>query len=154
MVSNTKITAVSPAQTGLHNVYVTGPTGTSVAVLGLLIILVAVVLGGFWAPAMAQLSDVADDYKIEQGLAAALMNLAWAAGQIVGGDWYDLITLPAGRSGVIVGDVMGHGPEAAAVMAQLRAAAHALGATGVVRLDKSERARAPRRTRSAPRACR
>jgi hypothetical protein len=31
----------------------------------------------------------------------------------------------AGRSGVIVGDVMGHGPEAAAVMAQLRAAAHA-----------------------------
>ena len=49
-----------------------------------------------------------------------------AAGQIVGGDWYDLITLPAGRSGVIVGDVMGHGPEAAAVMAQLRAAAHAL----------------------------
>ena len=49
-----------------------------------------------------------------------------AAGQIVGGDWYDLMTLPAGRSGVIVGDVMGHGPEAAAVMAQLRAAAHAL----------------------------
>ncbi|MGD0068061.1 MAG: PP2C family protein-serine/threonine phosphatase [Streptosporangiaceae bacterium] len=49
-----------------------------------------------------------------------------AAGQIVGGDWYDLITLPGGRSGVIVGDVMGHGPEAAAVMAQLRAAAHAL----------------------------
>jgi Stage II sporulation protein E (SpoIIE) len=49
-----------------------------------------------------------------------------AAGQIVGGDWYDLVTLPAGRSGVIVGDVMGHGPEAAAVMAQLRAAAHAL----------------------------
>jgi hypothetical protein len=49
-----------------------------------------------------------------------------AAGQIVGGDWYDLVTLPAGRSGVIVGDVMGHGREAAAVMAQLRAAAHAL----------------------------
>jgi hypothetical protein len=49
-----------------------------------------------------------------------------AAGQVVGGDWYDLVTLPAGRSGVIVGDVMGHGPEAAAVMAQLRAAAHAL----------------------------
>ncbi len=49
-----------------------------------------------------------------------------ASGQIVGGDWYDLISLPAGRSGLIVGDVMGHGPEAAAVMAQLRAAAHAL----------------------------
>jgi hypothetical protein len=49
-----------------------------------------------------------------------------AAGQIVGGDWYDMIALPGGRSGLIVGDVMGHGPEAAAVMAQIRAAAHAL----------------------------
>jgi hypothetical protein len=49
-----------------------------------------------------------------------------AAGQVIGGDWYDLIPLPGGRTGVLVGDVMGHGPEAAAVMAQLRAAAHAL----------------------------
>lgn len=49
-----------------------------------------------------------------------------AAGQAIGGDWYDYISLPAGRTGLIVGDVMGHGPEAAAVMAQLRAAAHAL----------------------------
>ena len=49
-----------------------------------------------------------------------------AYGQLIGGDWYDLIALPGGRSGLIVGDVMGHGPEAAAVMAQLRAAAHAL----------------------------
>jgi hypothetical protein len=49
-----------------------------------------------------------------------------AAGQLVGGDWYDVIPLPGERTGVIVGDVMGHGPESAAVMAQLRAAAHAL----------------------------
>lgn len=49
-----------------------------------------------------------------------------AAGQLVGGDWYDIIALPGERTGLIVGDVMGHGPEAAAVMAQLRAAAHAL----------------------------
>jgi hypothetical protein len=49
-----------------------------------------------------------------------------AAGQLVGGDWYDIIPLPEDRTGLIVGDVMGHGPEAAAVMAQLRAAAHAL----------------------------
>lgn len=51
-----------------------------------------------------------------------------AAGQIIGGDWYDILDLPGGRCGIIVGDVMGHGPEAAAVMAQLRAAAHALAA--------------------------
>lgn len=49
-----------------------------------------------------------------------------AAGHLVGGDWYDVIPLPAGRTGLVIGDVMGHGPEAAAAMAQLRAAAHAL----------------------------
>jgi GAF domain-containing protein len=49
-----------------------------------------------------------------------------AAGQVIGGDWYDIFPLPADRCGLIVGDVMGHGPEAAAVMAQLRTAAHAL----------------------------
>lgn len=46
--------------------------------------------------------------------------------QIVGGDWCDLIPLPGGRSALIVGDAMGHGAEAAAVMAQMRAAANAL----------------------------
>jgi hypothetical protein len=49
-----------------------------------------------------------------------------AAGHLVSGDWYDVISLPGPRTGVVVGDVMGHGPEAAALMAQLRAAAHAL----------------------------
>lgn len=46
--------------------------------------------------------------------------------QLVGGDWCDLIPLPGGRSVLIVGDAMGHGAEAAAVMAQMRAAANAL----------------------------
>jgi hypothetical protein len=48
------------------------------------------------------------------------------SGHLIGGDWYDVIPLPEDRTGLVVGDVMGHGPEAAAVMAQLRAAAHAL----------------------------
>ncbi len=48
------------------------------------------------------------------------------SGHLIGGDWYDVIPLPDDRTGLVVGDVMGHGPEAAAVMAQLRAAAHAL----------------------------
>ncbi|MGH3282545.1 MAG: PP2C family protein-serine/threonine phosphatase, partial [Trebonia sp.] len=45
---------------------------------------------------------------------------------MVGGDWYDIVTLPGGRAALIVGDAMGHGPEAAAVMVQLRTAAHTL----------------------------
>jgi hypothetical protein len=49
-----------------------------------------------------------------------------AAGHSVSGDWYDVVSLPSQRTGLVVGDVMGHGPEAAALMAQLRAAAHAL----------------------------
>jgi len=48
------------------------------------------------------------------------------SGHLIGGDWYDVISLPDDRTGLVVGDVMGHGPEAAAVMAELRAAAHAL----------------------------
>ncbi|MEW2497947.1 PAS domain S-box protein [Streptomyces nodosus] len=49
----------------------------------------------------------------------------------VGGDWFDLVPLGAGRVGVLIGDVMGRGLEAAAVMGQLRSAAHALAKTGM-----------------------
>ena len=45
---------------------------------------------------------------------------------VVGGDWHDIVALSAGRAALIVGDAMGHGPEAAAVMVQLRTAAHTL----------------------------
>ncbi|MEU6404286.1 SpoIIE family protein phosphatase [Streptomyces sp. NPDC046985] len=44
----------------------------------------------------------------------------------VGGDWYDTITLPDGRIGIVVGDCVGHGLEAATVMGQLRSACRAL----------------------------
>ncbi|WP_030769993.1 MULTISPECIES: SpoIIE family protein phosphatase [unclassified Streptomyces] len=44
----------------------------------------------------------------------------------VGGDWYDVIPLPGGRTGLVIGDVMGHGIHAAAVMGQLRTAVRTL----------------------------
>jgi Stage II sporulation protein E (SpoIIE)/GAF domain len=50
---------------------------------------------------------------------------------VVGGDWHDIVPLPGGRAALIVGDAMGHGPEAAAVMVQLRTAAHALAELGL-----------------------
>ena len=52
--------------------------------LAAVIVAIACALAAFWAPAMAMLSDAADAHGLNQGLAAALMNLAWAAGQIAG----------------------------------------------------------------------
>ena len=48
-----------------------------------------------------------------------------ASGESLGGDWYDAFELGGGRIVLAVGDVVGHGPAAAAVMAQLRAALRA-----------------------------
>ncbi|MEV4417929.1 SpoIIE family protein phosphatase [Catellatospora sp. NPDC049609] len=44
----------------------------------------------------------------------------------IGGDWYDTIALPDGRIGIVVGDCVGRGLAAAAVMGQLRSACRAL----------------------------
>jgi serine phosphatase RsbU (regulator of sigma subunit) len=43
----------------------------------------------------------------------------------VGGDWYDVFTLPSGVIGIVVGDVSGHGLAAAVVMGRLRSALRA-----------------------------
>ena len=43
----------------------------------------------------------------------------------IGGDWYDAIDLGAGRTALVIGDVMGRGIAAAAIMGQLRAAVRA-----------------------------
>jgi serine phosphatase RsbU (regulator of sigma subunit)/anti-sigma regulatory factor (Ser/Thr protein kinase) len=46
-------------------------------------------------------------------------------GEEVGGDWYDVINLGVGRTALVIGDVMGRGVHAAAVMGQLRTAMRA-----------------------------
>jgi len=48
----------------------------------------------------------------------------------VGGDWYDVIELPRGQIGLAIGDVVGHGVRAAALMGQLRTALHAYAQEG------------------------
>jgi serine phosphatase RsbU (regulator of sigma subunit)/anti-sigma regulatory factor (Ser/Thr protein kinase) len=53
-----------------------------------------------------------------------------ASGESLGGDWYDAFPLSGGRIVVAVGDVVGHGVAAAAVMAQLRTALRAYAAEG------------------------
>lgn len=51
-------------------------------------------------------------------------------GRDIGGDWYDVIPLPGGRVGVVIGDVQGHDTHAAAVMGQLRIVLRAYAAEG------------------------
>ncbi|MGH2891978.1 MAG: ATP-binding SpoIIE family protein phosphatase [Solirubrobacteraceae bacterium] len=57
------------------------------------------------------------------GVATAARYLP--ASDEVGGDWYDVFELARGRLGVAIGDVVGHGVRAAALMGQLRTAMHA-----------------------------
>jgi MFS family permease len=54
------------------------------AVLAVLIVVAAAGLGAFWAPAMAMQSEAADEQRLDQALAAALMNLTWALGATIG----------------------------------------------------------------------
>jgi PAS domain S-box-containing protein len=65
------------------------------------------------------------------GMATASRCFPATPGAGVGGYWFDLVPLGAGRVGVIIGDVMGRGLEAAAVMGRLRPAAGALARTGM-----------------------
>ncbi|MET8329625.1 SpoIIE family protein phosphatase [Streptomyces sp. NPDC005181] len=51
-------------------------------------------------------------------------------GRDIGGDWYDVISLPGGRVGAVIGDVQGHDTHAAAVMGQLRIVLRAYAAEG------------------------
>ncbi|MFK8909042.1 SpoIIE family protein phosphatase [Streptomyces sp. YS-3] len=60
---------------------------------------------------------------------AVRYHAAWG-GREVGGDWYDVIALPRGRVGVVVGDVQGHDTHAAAIMGQLRIAIRAYAGEG------------------------
>lgn len=59
-------------------------------------------------------------------LETAVRYRAGIHGAEVGGDWYDVLNLGAGRVAVVVGDVMGRGMGAAALMGQLRAAVRSL----------------------------
>jgi hypothetical protein len=60
------------------------------------------------------------------GMATAARYLPAADTAAVGGDWYDVIAIADGRVAVVVGDVVGHGIEAAAAMGHVRSAVRVL----------------------------
>ncbi|MFF3641245.1 SpoIIE family protein phosphatase [Streptomyces sp. NPDC002564] len=64
------------------------------------------------------------------GAEIAVRYRAAALGRDIGGDWYDVIPLPGGRVGAVIGDVQGHDTHAAAVMGQLRIVLRAYAAEG------------------------
>jgi putative methionine-R-sulfoxide reductase with GAF domain len=49
---------------------------------------------------------------------------------VVGGDWYDVFTLPSGELGVVIGDVAGSGLPAAVIMGRMRSALRAYALRG------------------------
>ncbi|MFF2540945.1 SpoIIE family protein phosphatase [Kitasatospora sp. NPDC058063] len=64
------------------------------------------------------------------GIATAARYLPSTEGMQIGGDWYDLLRLPEGRIGLVIGDVQGHNAEATAVMGQLRSGLRAYATDG------------------------
>jgi serine phosphatase RsbU (regulator of sigma subunit)/anti-sigma regulatory factor (Ser/Thr protein kinase) len=64
------------------------------------------------------------------GVAFAGRYLPAAAARL-GGDWYDAFTLPDGRLGLAIGDVVGRGFHAAAIMGQLRSGLRAYALDGM-----------------------
>ncbi len=92
----------------------------------------------------AQALDRAGRYETERGIAETLQRsvlperlpahhgvklaaryLPGTVGVDVGGDWYDAMNLRDGRIGIVIGDVVGKGVQAAAMMGQLRNALRA-----------------------------
>lgn len=64
-----------------------------------------------------------------EDLAMAARYLPGEAGLRVGGDWYDCVPIDAHKVALVVGDVMGKGLRAAAIMGQMRTAVRSLAST-------------------------
>jgi len=61
-----------------------------------------------------------DSQRSVEGHEIATCYVPAAVGREIGGDWWDVLRLPDGRVGLIVGDVSGHGVHVAPSMAKLR----------------------------------
>jgi len=78
-----------------------------------------------------QRSMLTTDLPDVDGVQLAVRYLPGTRQTEISGDWYDVIPLPDGRVGVVIGDVVGRGIEAAATMSQLRTALRAYAVEGL-----------------------
>jgi sigma-B regulation protein RsbU (phosphoserine phosphatase) len=81
--------------------------------------------------ARLQASLLAGALPADPALDVAVAYLPADEGLDVGGDWYDAFGVADRIVGLVVGDVVGRGIEAAATMGQLRSAVRALASTGL-----------------------
>lgn len=65
-----------------------------------------------------------------EGVEVAARYVPAETGLAAGGDWFDVIPLAGGRVALVIGDVAGHGLEAASLMGQLRLAVRAYALEG------------------------
>ena len=78
---------LAPIRAGLAGAVVMAvlmPLPGSIALLALAMIVTFATLGGFWAPAMALLSDASEAAGLDLALAFSISNLAWALGHLAG----------------------------------------------------------------------
>ncbi|HEY7151797.1 MAG TPA: MFS transporter [Solirubrobacterales bacterium] len=61
------------------------PVAEALGVVFAVLIAISVGAGLCFTPALAMLSDAAEDTRLHQGFATGLINVAWASGQVVGG---------------------------------------------------------------------
>lgn len=67
-----------------------------------------------------QLASLPSSLPVRPGMALDAYYEAAEAEMLIGGDWYDAFNLPDGRIGISIGDVTGHGVDAASFMRSLR----------------------------------
>ena len=78
---------LAPIRVGLAGAVVMAivlPLPRTAVLVGLCVMLTFVALASFWAPGMALLSDAAENAGLDQALAFAISNLAWALGHVFG----------------------------------------------------------------------
>lgn len=78
-----------------------------------------------------QRSLLPPDLPVMDGVTLAARYLSGAAGTQAGGDWFEAVSLEDKRVVLAVGDVVGRGTDAAAVMGQLRSAMRAYATAGM-----------------------
>ena len=78
---------LAPIRAGLAGAVVMAvlmPLPGSIVLLALAMLVTFATLGGFWAPAMALLSDASEAAGLDLALAFSISNLAWALGHLAG----------------------------------------------------------------------